>query len=132
MKNKRKYTLYCNNIPTSNIEDIRLCLYNIDSNISFDIVEINNKDGEASRGIPAVGISLYCYFITDKELEYKTSATKIYDNGLGYGICLVNIDVDNFLKQFNHIETKDELIKEIESKIVSSIQFCEKYINVNF
>ena len=131
MTNKA-YTLYCNNISSNILYDFTQTLYNITPSIKLDIIEINNINGEASRGIPPVGISLFCHFITNKEIKYKTSATKIYDNGLGYGINLLNIDLENYPKQFNHINSKNELIEEISSKLVNSIKFCETYINVNF
>lgn len=130
MKN-RAYTLYCNNIRSEDLNHFNQILTNITPLIKFDIIEINNIKGEASRGIPPVGISLFCHFITNKNIEYRTSATKIYDGGLGYGINLLNIDLENYSEQFNHID-KNELLEEISNKIVNSIKFCETYINVNF
>lgn len=127
----RAYTLYCNNVCSAYLYHFTQILKNITPYIKFDIIEINNIKGEASRGIPPVGISLFCHFITNKEIKYRTSATKIYDNGLGYGINLLNIDLENYPKQFNHID-KNNLIEEIGSRLFNSIKFCETYINVNF
>ena len=130
MKNK-SYTWYCNNVCSEYLYHFTQILNNITPCINFDIIEINNINGEASRGIPPVGISLFCHFITNKKIEYITSATKIYDNGLGYGINLLNIDLENYPKQFNHID-KNNLIEEISDKIFNSIKFCETYINIKF
>lgn len=127
----RAYTLYCNNICSNYLDYFTNILYNITPSIKLDIIEINNIEGEASRGIPPTGISLFCHFISNKEIEYRTSAAKIYDNGLGYGINLLNIDLENYPKQFNHID-KNNLIEEIGSRLINSIKFCETYINVNF
>lgn len=127
----RYYTLYCNNINNEDLYNFSQVLYNIDPSIKIDIVEINSNIGEASRGIPVIGISLFCHFITDKEVKYKTSATKIYREGLGYGINLLNIDLENYPKQFN-IPNKIDLIKEVNNKLINSIKFCETYIDVKF
>lgn len=127
----KSYTLYCNNICSNHLDYFTQILYNITPNINLDIIEINNIEGEASRGIPPVGISLFCHFITNKEIKYRTSATKIYDNGLGYGINLLNIDLENYPKQFNRI-AKNKLTELIGSILINSVKFCETYINVNF
>lgn len=130
MENKA-YTLYCNNVCNEYLYHFTQTLKNITPYIKFDIIEINNIKGEASRGIPSVGISLFCHFITNKKIKYRTSATKIYDNGLGYGINLLNIDLENYSEQFNHID-KNKIIEEINDIIFNSIKFCETYINANF
>lgn len=128
---KRSYTLYCNNLSSNLIYEFEMVLRTIEPAIDLEVINIAMKNGEASRGIPSVGISLFCHFITNKKIKYRTSATKIYDNGLGYGINLLNIDLENYPKQFNHID-KNKLIEEIGSMLINSIKFCETYININF
>lgn len=128
---KRSYTLYCNNLSSNVIYEFEMVLRTIEPSIDLEVINISMKNGEASRGIPPVGISLFCHFISNKEIKYRTSATKIYNNGLGYGINLLNIDLENYPKQFNYID-KNNLIEEIGSMLINSIKFCETYINVNF
>ena len=124
----KQYTLYTNNCPTSIIEQFNSTLVNINPSIKFDIVEFNNNGIEPTRGIPPYGVSLYCHFISKNNLDYKTNATKIYNEGLGYGIGLLNVDVELYHKLHYAVLTFDEYINVLCKQIVNCVRFCENNI----
>ena len=123
----RKYVLYCNNIDKNTIDVFKQAISSIDKNVNFEILDLFNIHGIASRGMAPVSISLCCYAIINTNINNPSPITKVFNNGLGHGISLLNIDIENYKNEI-HISDKEKVIDIITNKIIDSILFCQNHI----
>lgn len=126
---EKEYTLYANNIDEELLDKIK---ENIDKyNINYTIVQFKDINGEGFRVIGNGDVALVCHFVskTFNADNDRTPYTKICNNGMGIGVCLLHMNLNKLHPKF--IEGKDS--KEyLLNRIEDSINWCEKHLSVDY
>lgn len=134
MENVKEYTLYLGKyVKEEYAERFNEAIQ--ETGVNYDIVKLDSEFDEASKSISNNGVALYCYFVTefDKEITGAPDASKIYNNGMGLGIALMNRNLNTYLYQFKEsFNNMEQVIQDTCISIDNCIKWCEEHLNVNY